>query len=305
MEPEKILNYIRKQNESHPVLAERGLDLKTIAPGQLHFPLHDNESAEIFYLVLRKCGNYYLVIPGSLHGRMAGGYDIVLPKNVMGDYIFLSLDLAKVLPASTIAKGFARLDETTFSRVEEAYDSYRAGEPGPYPFALPYASENDPMAKYHEEIRDIINQSADLGQTILNHFQSSPELSKCTMLFPRPLAIARDTGLRKTPSLPFMKTTPTTPASDDKNKVRCRMPGYKDFVFLVEYLPADGILKLLCQAPDGSAASCFDSWRLADDKGVVFCEIRDGKAEVCDLKQWNGALCLVDGKQCIHVLIPE
>ena len=306
MDMKKILAYVRKQNELHPILATRGLKLQTIEPGQLHCPLDSEDFSEVFYLILRKCGGYYLVIPGSLHARMAGDQDIILPKNVMGDFISLSLDLAKVLPASSIGNGFAKLDEATFANVEVAYDNYKIGKSGPYPFALPYGSVNDPMAQYHENIRDLVNQACDLTQTIRNHFAESPILFKKALLFPTPMAIARDIGILKKRSLPsFMMPQQDKSSNESKKTARCRIQGYDDAIFNVMYYYEEGILQLTCRKTNGDTVSCFDSWLLADESGTIFSEIKAGKAEIHALKQWKGALCLIDGKQCIHTLMPE
>lgn len=282
------LEQIRTYIDAHPIKAERCLNLSEIKSGQLHHIKNNNpELADVFFLILGNYGDHYRVVPGSLDGLMGGENDIILPEDVMGDYTFISLDLVKILPASAIGSGFARLDNESFSRINASLDEFETGVPGnirSYSFAIPYASDEDPMAVYHESIRAMINEASSIKQTIMFRTEHAP------LLFP-----AQQVSLAA--------------AGEEKNPyAECHVKGYDNIVISVEYNKKDSVLRITCfdDANDDDYFTGFDSWQIADQTGTVFGGIADGKAVIQNFTNWdNAVICLIDPKQNIYVLTTD
>lgn len=140
---EEMINQVRKYNHEHPTTARQGLYLETIEPGQLHRCKNSVEHTEFFYLILEDEGDTCRIIPGSLDGFMAGPEDMVLPKDVMGDFVFLASSMEKSVAKDKIGHGFAILDEHTFNLVKAR--SYSKG--------LPFTPW-DSRKIYREELRN-------------------------------------------------------------------------------------------------------------------------------------------------------
>ena len=153
---------IRKRNSERPLSAKQNLNLKKIKPGQLHRIKNSGENTEFFYLVTNFDNGICDVIPGSLDGLMAGPDDIVLPKSVLGGFVFLSLDMAATLPEEAVGEGFAILDTDTYNRIIDSqikYETDEEGEQPSYPFALPYTGKNDSRIDYHEKLSICVSEA--------------------------------------------------------------------------------------------------------------------------------------------------
>lgn len=283
MNNNNYLAQLKTYIEKHPIRAERCLCLKEIKPGQLHYTKSDSaELADIFYLILDNDGDCFRVLPGSLDGFMGGDNDIILPEDVMGDYTFISLDLAKSLPASAIGNGFAKLDDETLVRIKASFREFNTGVPGEIPsysFAIPYASDEDPMAIYHENIRDMINQAADFKRTIMFRSEGAP------LLFPSMRVSLAAAGEEKNPY------------------VECHIKGYDAVLITAEYDAENAVLRIKCYDKDENYFVGFDSWQVADQTGAVLGRIADGKAIIKNYTACGDAIIsLIDPQQNIYVL---
>ena len=142
--------------------AKQGLESEEKFPGMLYRTAQFKDHPEVFYLLTSVDGETCDIIPGSLDGIMAGPDDIVLPKSALGDFVFLSLDLAATLPVSSLGKGFAMLDNNTYNRIIDSqiqYDTGEAGDRPSYCFGLSYISQHDSRIAYHEVLGDIVQQA--------------------------------------------------------------------------------------------------------------------------------------------------
>lgn len=158
----KIQELVRINN-ADPILAEYIENDIKLESGLLCRTAEFTDNPDIFYLITDVRENYCEIIPGSFDYHMAGLNDIILPKNITGNFTFLSLDMAATVDRKSIGKVFARLDKQTYNRVIDSQIEYETGEKGEvssFPFAaLPYASEHDPRVTYHKNISDIIRRA--------------------------------------------------------------------------------------------------------------------------------------------------
>ena len=147
---EKIISDIREINKNF--ISQSQVNIK-----QLHYIKNAPNYMDVFALVIGENANNYTVIPGSFDYTYAGPSDIVLPKNILGKYFTLSLDLVHNLPKFRLGDSFAVLDDKTFERVELSLDEYKKGEQkNSYPFALPYLHDDDYRKPYKEEFSQLI-----------------------------------------------------------------------------------------------------------------------------------------------------
>lgn len=157
----EFINYLELLKERLENLkATQDVELLDLAPGQLHRWAEFEELPELFYLITEINDDYCDVIPGSLDAVMAGTGDIILPKDVLGDFVFLSLDMAATLPRKALGKGFAILDDATYDRVIDSQIEFETGSKGAtpsFPFAaLGFAGREDSRRIYHQKMSEII-----------------------------------------------------------------------------------------------------------------------------------------------------
>lgn len=163
------LEKIRAQIKPAEITAKQAVNLPEAAIKQLHRPdillssLNDINYAEFFLLVTKVDKEYCTVIPGSINGLMAGPNDIVLPKEVLGQFAFLAMDQIMSLPKSVIGIGFAILDDAAFERVEASVLNHQYGivtSVKPYSYALPFLGENCSRRYYHRAMEEFISHIA-------------------------------------------------------------------------------------------------------------------------------------------------
>lgn len=155
----KRLEQLKNSIAAHPTSARQGLVLPVPRPGQLHRTAGGEENPDWFYLVTEVSEDCCEIIPGCFNALMAGPSDIVLPPDVFGDYVFVSLDMAATLPREAVKTGFAELDVDTYNRIIDSQLEYETGGKGDfpsYPFALPYISRHDPRIVYHKKMAKLI-----------------------------------------------------------------------------------------------------------------------------------------------------
>ena len=165
-----ILEQLRNSNSAKKNSAVQGVELTEPAPGQLHISkeqIASPESVEIhdfFFLVIKVSEKSCNVIPGSWDGIMAGPQDIVLPQDVLGQYVYLSPDMQTTIPREALANGFAILDNETYQRVlvslTKTSGNGKGKEESPRPFsgAMPYISDFDDRIEYHKTQRKLLKK---------------------------------------------------------------------------------------------------------------------------------------------------
>lgn len=165
-----ILEQLRNSNSTKKNSAVQGVELTEPAPGQLHISkeqIASPESVEIhdfFFLVIKVSEKSCNVIPGSWDGIMAGPQDIVLPQDVLGQYVYLSPDMQTTVPREALANGFAILDNKTYQRVlvslTKTSGNGKGKEESPRPFsgAMPYISDFDDRIEYHKTQRKLLKK---------------------------------------------------------------------------------------------------------------------------------------------------
>ena len=160
-----ILEELRATVADNPTSAIQGVKLEEIKVQQLHpsqeqlKQLEDEDVQDFFFLITQVGENTCEVIPGSMDGVMAGPDDIVLPKNILGQYVYLSLDMKTTVPKSALSDGFAILEEECYQRVLASckeFDGEAAGEIPAYSRAMPYISAHDDRIEYHKKQQQLI-----------------------------------------------------------------------------------------------------------------------------------------------------
>ena len=137
--------------------AKQGLRLLCPAKGQLHWLKSREPGSVIFALVLKVNGDSCDVIPGSKDAMQAGPDDIILPRNVMGDFVMLSPGGCTTIPVDSLGIGFARLDADVFDKVVEAIALSIEGrhETCGFETGFPYLNDSDARIDFHKKM---INQ---------------------------------------------------------------------------------------------------------------------------------------------------
>ena len=159
----EILDYLPNKN----TLAKQGLSLDNVDVKQLHVSCEQTSNPEnldiqdFFFLVTKVENKTCHVIPGSFDGVMAGPNDIVLPKNILGQYVYLSLDMQEIVPISSLDKGFAILDNQSFDKVIQAIDTYNQDDKAiktSFANGMPYISKHDDRIEYHEHQKSLLTK---------------------------------------------------------------------------------------------------------------------------------------------------
>lgn len=137
--------------------AKQGLRLLCPKIGQLHWLKLREPGSVIFALVLNVNGDLCDVIPGSKDAMQAGPDDIILPRNVMGDFVMLSPGGYVTIPVDSLGVGFARLDSDVFDKVIEAIALSIEGrlENCGFETGFPYLNDSDARIDFHKKM---INQ---------------------------------------------------------------------------------------------------------------------------------------------------
>lgn len=284
---EEIIGEIREQNSRISLSAKQNLDLKSIKPGQLHRIKNAGENTEFFYLVTNCEKEIVDVIPGSLDGLMAGPEDIVLPKTVMGGFIFLSMDLAGTLPKDALGEGFALLDAATYNRIIDSQIKYETGEEGEqasFPFALPYTGKSDSRILYHEKLALCVTDAQEkLSLEEVPDTVSLPEAFFTLFKFKESMALA-------------------AASSQDIYEGEFAISGIPQTLY-VTFDPEEKQLVIRALEANGELSSGLDNWSIYDEKGKLG-EILDG---VLDLHYTPGnqlLLALQDPDGKTHKLEP-
>ena len=291
---DKLLRLIKE----NPPSARQGLNTEKKTPGMLCRTTEFEANPDLFYLVTEIDGNYCDIIPGSLDGIMAGPDDIVLPKNVLGDFIFLSLDLAATLPVKALGKAFAMLDNDTYNRIIDSQIKYETGEKGDspsYSFGLPYISKFDSRVAYHEIITDLVQQAQapvysevfanaaepiDFAATVKKWFQS-----QFTPAFDAPEVALAAAAARKNP------------------QAECTVAGFTGSVIL-EYSIMEKQLHIDFYDADGNIEKQqFENWKIVNEQGDTLGSVRGGTA-IVPMAEFNPRICLIDPEGNIHAFTP-
>lgn len=135
---------------------KQGLRLLCPKTGQLHWLKLREPGSVIFALVLNVNGDLCDVIPGSKDAMQAGPDDIILPRNVMGDFVMLSPGGYVTIPVDSLGIGFARLDSDVFDKVIEAIALSTEGklENCGFETGFPYLNDNDERLSYRRKMFD-------------------------------------------------------------------------------------------------------------------------------------------------------
>lgn len=275
----KLISDLKRYHAQHPFSAQQNLAVSKPARRQLHRFLNNKTNPEFFWLVTDVEEESCQVVPGSLDGIMAGPTDLVMPKSVLGQYIFLSPDLACSIPASQLGIGFAALDNASFQRALESLEQYRVAtkEKKPsYPSGLPYLSKLDSRKAYHQKL-------------------------KAAVLKAQENKVARRADVRKESSFILLEPlweleTSVLAAGTGKHDIaiECHPYGRSEFVSIV-FSPNEKELRVNIYTPDQSEPSpVFDSWELVSENGSVLGTLRNGFCIVHDLETFDGKCGLRD-----------
>ena len=302
----QFLEQLHQNIKNNPTSAEQGLNLTTPQPAQIHWP-QNQEDPDLFYLITEVFDNYCEVIPGSFDSMMACDDDIILPKSVFGNFVFLSLNLAATLPVSAIGKGFARLNDETYNRVIDSQIEYETGEKGEYasfPFAtLPYANPQDPRKIYHDNIASII---IDEQQKFIEKMADIPEDNIIRVNFSQSMSIPDKCKIDLPPI--FEKEEFCLAAGEEKRNpyAECYVFNYDTAIF-VEYEIDKKLLRIDCfLSSDSSEESLlFDGWYVCDSCGKKIGIIDEGKARIEDICQFDGQLSFLDEFGYFHAVYPK
>ena len=289
---EKLSRLIKE----NPLSARQGLNTEEKTPGMLCRTAWFEANPNLFYLVTEIDGKYCDIIPGSLDGIMAGPDDIVLPKKVLGDFIFLSLDLAATLPVRALGKAFAMLDNDTYNRIIDSQIKYEIGEEGDspsYSFGLPYISRFDSRVAYHEIIMDLVQQAQapvysevfanvaepiDFTAIVKKWFQDN-----FVSIFEMPEAVLAAGPARKNPH------------------AECSLAG---FPVLLEYSISEKQLHIdFYDAAGNIEKQQFENWKIVNEQGDTLGSVRSGTA-IVPMAEFDPRICLIDSKGNIHAFSP-
>ena len=258
----ELMNKIKKYNQEHPTAARQGLRLKDIEQGQLHHCKNSEKHPEFFYLIMNSDGNDCKIIPGSLDGIMAGPKDIVLPKSEMGEFIFLSLDLAAELPKASIGKGFAALDGNTFKRVRASLNTFETGKNGDIPsfaFSLPYAGKHDSRIAYHADLKAVLDSAMNRGKVFFIDFTA--------------------------------ESTALAAAKDETFDIELAIQGISQHL-LITFDPENKQMVIHAMEADGETTNTLDGWSVYDESNASFGKIKNGFLDISGKKAGKTGLVL-------------
>ncbi len=245
--------------ESPRLFSKQGLDLTSPARGQLHRVAVNDELFDVFAYVIAVENGRCDVILGSKDAMMASAKDIVLPPAVLGDYVMLSPGLRATVPAASLGRGYALLDECVRDRIDEALEKF--GEESDdlgFVRGCPYVSMSDDRIAYRLKMSQ--------GLVLMKGAQA------CAFEEDYALAAA-DTA---------------APVGAD-----FKVEGL-DGVVCVRYVPADGHLMLRVFGPDGNRSQALDGWGVFGKDAELLGSISDASF-ACEIKDgFDGILSLAD-----------
>lgn len=292
------LDLIHQRIKQNSPKALQGVKLEKPAAGQLHRLAEFDMYPEWFYLITEVNDNYCEVIPGSLDGVMASTEDIILPEDVMGDYVFLSLDMAATLPIEAIGEGFAVLDDETYNRVIDSQIEYETGQKGEVPsfaFALlGFAGEEDSRRLYHAKIAELIQhwQKELLAEVFEEELIEDTWQSKVKEIF------------ESTEFVPVFPVQEVALAAGEEEKelvCECTVKGFSELVS-VEYEVKAKTLRIVCFTPDDEYSYTFDQWQIVGQNGEILGAISGERAVVENMTDFDGMICLCDTSGEFHTL---
>lgn len=285
----QILEDLKAYHKNNPTTAEQNLDLSEIKPGQLHRTNDAEKNYDLFYFVVSKTdSNHSEVIPGTFDSFSAINTDIVLPKNVMGDFISLSLDLATIIPDRSIGKCFAIPDKETATRIIASLRQYQtgiAGEIPSYPFALPPIGKNDPSIAFHQRIKNVVESAKNATTEIIADFITS--IKDFFTLNPEPVF--------GTPELAL--------AAGTKQQLfaEFQIEEYDGSLSLGYDIEEKRLIINVFNA-DGEDSSALDGWKIFNIDGQELSTIQSAEAVIENLQTFDGMICLIDSDGNIHKL---
>ena len=264
---------IPMERESRQLLSRQGLDLTSPARGQLHLVEVDDALFDVFAYVIAMEGGKCDIMLGSKNAMMASAQDFVLPPAVLGDYVMLSPGLRATVPATSLGRGFAVLDERIRDRIDQALAKVAAGAVDlGFVRGCPYVSMADDRIAYR------FTMSQEL--TLLRGEVSVPVTRSETFAACYALAAA--------------------PVAEPVS-ANCNVDGLDGTVH-VRYSPADGHLMLRVYDPDGNRSPVLDGWGVFGQDATLLGTI-EGAAFSCAFKDgFDGVLALVDEEGNVHPL---
>ena len=293
---EKLFRLINE----NPLSARQNLNTDEKQPGMLYRTADFESDPDIFYLITEINQEYCDVIPGSLDGIMAGPEDIVLPKSVLGNYIFLSLNMAATLPHKAIGRGFALLDDKTYNRIIDSQIKFETDEDGDqtsYPFGLPYISQNDSRIAYHEHIQDIVQQAQ--APVYSKIFEEESETSPINFAE----AVKRWFADSFVPVFGEAELALAAGPAQNNPQAECVLDGFDGSV-LLEYSIMEKILHIdFFDAEEHPEIQKFENWKITGELGQTLGEVRDGSIMI-PMAEFNSRICLVDPDGNIHGFKP-
>lgn len=136
--------------------SQQGLSLPHPEMGQLHWLKDWDDDSVIFALVLSVYEGYCVVVPGSKDAVQAGPEDIILPRDVMGDFVMLSPLLHMMIPCESLGIGFAKLNPDIYNQVVNVVANTILNRKYECPFerGIQYFDDNDSRIEYHKRMND-------------------------------------------------------------------------------------------------------------------------------------------------------
>ena len=281
MNEKNILQELRSANAQNPTTAVQGVRLEELKNRQLHpsreqlKQLENTDIQDFFFLITEVNDVTCKVISGSLDGVMAGPNDIVLPKNVLGQYVYLSMDMQTTVPKSALADGFAILDDECYQRIMASCKEFADGSVGeipPYSRAMPYISDHDDRIEYHNK-----------QKLLLEKIQMSYHCIAKEISFPE-----------KKYSFPRLWecNTEALAAGDEEEdiQINCRIDERDEFVSIT-YSFSEETLWLNIFLPDQSGfSSQLDGMEVIDPDGNTLGVINSGQCQISGLKNFEGCI---------------
>ena len=264
---------IPMERDFRHLLSRQGLELKSPARGQLHLVEVDDAPFDVFAYVIAVEDETCNIMLGSKDAMMASAKDFVLPPAVLGDYVMLSPGLRAIVPATSLGRGFAVLDERVRDRIDQALAKAAEGAVDlGFVRGYPYVSMSDDRIAYRFNMLQAL--------TSLRGDVPVPVTRSDTFATCRALAAA----------------SVTEPVS-----ANCNVDGLDGTVY-VHYSPADGHLMLRVFGPDGARSKALDGWGVFGKNATLLGTIEDATFACAFEDGFDGVLALVDEEGNVHPL---
>lgn len=234
--------------------SKQGLSLSTPDKGQLHWLSSHNDEFRVFALVLNVDGMICDVIPGSMDALQAGPDDIVLPRNIMGNFVMLSPENIVTIPIESLGIGFARLDSSVFNDIVEYSACLAEGKECEIAFSkgFPYLDEEDDRIEYHQKMIDgfcAAQAEESSGGSIWHRIEYPKEY----------LLVAGESN------------------DEIQQSFDVKVDGIKSGRLTVLVNLSDGTVNATIGCVGGSITTAFDGCRLVSEDGVDFGAFEKGK----------------------------